>query len=160
MENSFYSEKELKELGFKSLGKNVLLSKKASFYGESEISLGNNIRVDDFCILSGKITIGNHVHIGAGSYLFGGEKGISIDDFSGCSNHVCIYAASDDYSGESLTNPTIPDKFKKLNEGCELQTAKDIIEGQVHSGMSFGLVCSMVKSFCDRGEEFSSYARS
>jgi hypothetical protein len=33
------------------------------------------------------------------------------------------------------------------------------IENQGHSGMSFGLVCSMVKSFCDRGVEFSSYAR-
>lgn len=52
------------------------------------------------------------------------------------------------------------DIVKKLNEGCELQTAKDIIEGQGHSGMSFGLVCSMVKSFCDRGAEFAGYARS
>jgi len=117
MENSFYNEKELKELGFKSFGKNVLLSKKASFYGESEISFGNNIRVDDFCILSGKIAIGNHVHIGAGSYLFGGGKGITIGDYSGCSQHVCIYATSDDYSGRSLTNPTLPDKFKNLNVG-------------------------------------------
>jgi galactoside O-acetyltransferase len=117
MENSFYNEKELKELGFKSFGKNVLISKKASFYGTNEISLGNNIRVDDFCILSGKITLGNHVHIGAGSYLFGGEMGIIMNDYSGCSHHVCIYATSDDYSGRSLTNPTIPDRFKKLNEG-------------------------------------------
>jgi len=52
------------------------------------------------------------------------------------------------------------DIVKELNAGCELETAKTIIEGQGHSGMSFGLVCSMVKSFCDRGVEFSSYARS
>lgn len=49
---------------------------------------------------------------------------------------------------------------KELNTGCELETAKTIIEGQGHSGMSFGLVCSMVKSFCDRGEEFVNYVRS
>ena len=49
---------------------------------------------------------------------------------------------------------------KELNAGCELETAKAIIEEQGHSGMSFGLVCSMVKSFCDRGIEFSNYARS
>ena len=48
---------------------------------------------------------------------------------------------------------------KELNAGCELEVAKGIIEGQGHSGMSFGLVCSMVKSFCDRGSEFASYAR-
>lgn len=52
------------------------------------------------------------------------------------------------------------DIVKELNAGCELQTAKEIIEGQGHSGISFGLVCSMVKSFCDRGAEFASYARS
>ena len=52
------------------------------------------------------------------------------------------------------------DIVKKLNAGCELETAKKIIEDQGHSGMSFGLVCSMVKSFCDRGAEFASYARS
>lgn len=48
----------------------------------------------------------------------------------------------------------------ELNNGCSLEDAKVIIEKQGHSGMSFRLVCSMVKSFCDRGSEFVSYARS
>jgi hypothetical protein len=52
------------------------------------------------------------------------------------------------------------DIVKELNAGCELEEAKKIIEDQGHSGMSFGLVCSMVKSFCDRGAEFAIYARS
>jgi hypothetical protein len=47
----------------------------------------------------------------------------------------------------------------ELNNGCTLNEAKAIIESQGHSGMSFGLVCSMVKSFCDRGTEFVSYVR-
>ena len=125
---SFYGIDELKNIGFKLVGENVLLSKKASFYGESEISFGNNIRIDDFCILSGKITIGNYVHIAAGSYLIAGDKGITIDDFAGCSHHVCIYSKSDDYSGKSLTNPTIPDKYKNLIEG-EVYIEKYVIIG-------------------------------
>ena len=52
------------------------------------------------------------------------------------------------------------DIVKELNAGCELETAKKIIEDQGHSGMSFGLVCSMIKSFCDRGAEFVAHARS
>lgn len=48
---------------------------------------------------------------------------------------------------------------KELNAGCELDVAKKIVESQGHSGMSFGLVCSMVRSFCDRGYEFVSYVR-
>ncbi len=48
---------------------------------------------------------------------------------------------------------------KELNAGCKLDVAKTIIEGQGHSGMSFGLVCSMVKAFCNRGSEFVSFVR-
>ncbi len=49
------------------------------------------------------------------------------------------------------------DIVEKLNNGCKLQTAKEIIENQDHSGLSFKLVCSMVGSFCDRGDEFVNY---
>ena len=71
----------------------------------------------------------------------------------------CVPIRLDDlYQGMEL-GATL-DIVKELNAGCELQKAKTIIEGQGHSGMSFGLVCSMVKSFCDRGQEFVSYARS
>ena len=71
----------------------------------------------------------------------------------------CVPIRLDDlYQGMEL-GATL-DIVKELNAGCELQKAKTIIEGQGHSGMSFGLVCSMVKSVCDRGQEFVSYARS
>lgn len=49
------------------------------------------------------------------------------------------------------------DIVKALNEGYEFETAKEIIEDQGHSGMSFGLVCSMVVAFADRGKEFVTY---
>ena len=47
----------------------------------------------------------------------------------------------------------------ELNNKCTLDEAKAIIETQGHSGMSFGLVCSMVSSFCDRGSEFVTYVK-
>ena len=49
---SFFSDAELFDLGFASLGENVKISRKASIYGAGQISIGNNVRVDDFCILS------------------------------------------------------------------------------------------------------------
>lgn len=49
------------------------------------------------------------------------------------------------------------DIVKELNAGCDLIVAKAIIDGQGHSGMSYGLVRSMVKAFCDRGDEFFKY---
>lgn len=112
--NSFYSDEELKEIGFRSIGANVLISKKCSIYGAQNISIGNNIRIDDFCILSGKIQLGNNIHVAAYSALYGGTDGITIEDFANLSSRVTVYSVSDDYSGKTMTNPTIPDKYKNV----------------------------------------------
>lgn len=112
--DSFYSKEELKKLGLHSVGKNVKISRKASFYGVSKISIGSNVRIDDFCILSGKIDIGNYIHIAAYSALYGGDEGITLEDFVNISSRVCIYSISDDYSGNSMTNPMIPDNLKEV----------------------------------------------
>ena len=111
---SFYSEKELKKIGLKSYGYNVKISRHACFYGENNISIGNNVRIDDFCILSGNIELGNNIHIAAYTALYGGNDGIVIDDFANLSSRISVYSVSDDYSGESMTNPTVPEEFKHV----------------------------------------------
>ena len=58
-----YSRQELLSLGLKKIGNNVLISKDAKLYSPEKISIGNNVRVDDFCILSGSIEIQNNVHL-------------------------------------------------------------------------------------------------
>lgn len=114
--NSFLSEEEIKDLGFRRVGLNVQISRLASFYGTGNIIIGDNVRIDDFCILSGRITIGNYIHVAAGCYLYGGEEGIELNDFVNLSSRIVIYAKSDDYSGLTLTNPIIPDKYKQVFE--------------------------------------------
>ena len=52
MNNSFLSTEELSKLSFKSVGSNVFVSRYAKFYGVEQIIIGNNVRIDDFCILS------------------------------------------------------------------------------------------------------------
>jgi galactoside O-acetyltransferase len=126
--NSFYSEEELAQIGLKTYGENVLISRNASIYGAENISIGNNVRIDDFCILSGKISIGNYVHIAAYCGLFSGTEGIVMEDFSGLSSRVTIYAASDDYSGDVLTNPTVPDEYKKI-VGGQVTICRHVIIG-------------------------------
>lgn len=109
---SYLSIKALNTMGFAKLGKNVLISDKASIYNCELMSIGDNSRIDDFCVLSGKVNIGKNVHLAPYVLLAGGEEGIEMDDFSGCAYHVQIFSQSDDYSGRSLTNPTIPSRFK------------------------------------------------
>lgn len=60
-----FSESELKAIGFLKYGKNVLVSRKASIYNPEQMVLGDNIRIDDFCILSGNIKLGSYIHIPA-----------------------------------------------------------------------------------------------
>lgn len=111
--SSFYSQDELKSLGLGSVGSNVLISKMASIYMPEALFLGDNVRIDDFCVIVGGagIHIGRFVHIACFCGLFGGA-GIEMEDFSGLSSKVTIYSESDDYNGDSLTNPTVPKKYK------------------------------------------------
>ena len=48
---AYLSIQELKSMGFKSLGKSVKVSDKASIYNPEKIELGDFSRVDDFCII-------------------------------------------------------------------------------------------------------------
>ncbi|MCM1045991.1 MAG: hypothetical protein NC417_10820 [Candidatus Gastranaerophilales bacterium] len=81
------------------------------------IAIGDNVRIDDFCILSGNITIESYIHIAAGTYLFGGKSGIVMNDFSAISSRSAVYADSDDYSGTAITNPTVSDEFRNIVGG-------------------------------------------
>lgn len=146
---SFYSNEELNNIGFSSIGDNVLISRKCSIYSPERITIGNNVRIDDFCILSGLIKIGDYVHIAAYCGLFAGDAGIEIGSYATTSSRCAVYAISDDYSGESLTNPTIPDEYKKcksekvtignhsiIGAGCTILPGIKIEEGVAVGSMS------------------------
>lgn len=168
--NSFYSTAELKEIGFKSLGTDLLISRKTSIYGAQNIAIGSHVRIDDFCILSGNITIGNYVHIAAYVALFAGAIGIVAEDFVGISSRCAVYATSDDYSGCAMTNPTVPDKYRNvignkvrfekhslIGTGCTVLPGGSVGEGSAVGSMSmvcrplkpwgiyFGIPCKRVK---------------
>lgn len=114
--NNYYSEEELLLMGFKKIGTNALISKKSSFYSIDKISIGNNVRIDDFCILSGNITIKNNVHISAYTALYGGGT-IEIGNYCGCSPRCTLLSANDDFSGNFMVGPMIPEKFTNVCRG-------------------------------------------
>jgi dTDP-4-amino-4,6-dideoxy-D-glucose acyltransferase len=107
------SAEAIAEMGFANVGNNVMLSDRASFYNCHKISIGDNVRIDDFCVVSGGeggISIGCHVHLAVGVTLMGAGN-ITLEDFSGLSSRVSVYSSSDDYSGTCMTNPTLPAKY-------------------------------------------------
>lgn len=101
---------------FRSIGQNVTISPKASIYNAENIEIGDNVRIDDFCILSAGefgIKIGSHIHIGCHTTLIGHEL-IELGDYSGLSGRVSIYSSSDDFSGNFLFGPTIMKEFTNV----------------------------------------------
>ena len=50
MLTSFLKEEELKKIGFKKYGINVKISKKSCIYNAANITVGDHVRIDDFCI--------------------------------------------------------------------------------------------------------------
>ncbi|WP_211213862.1 acyltransferase [Methanocorpusculum bavaricum] len=116
MMSNFYSQNELNELGLELFGSNVMISKKSSIYSPELIQIGNNVRIDDFCILSGHIQIHDNIHISAYTALYG-KFGIELCDFTTVSGRNIIYSATDDYSGSCMTNPMVPEEYTHVTGG-------------------------------------------
>ena len=158
------SREAIEAIGFASVGENVQISVNASFYGASRIELGNNIRIDDFCLLSagvGGIAVGNHVHIAVYSSLIGAGR-ITLSNFCNISSRVAIYSSNDDYSGATLTNPTVPSEYAGVTH-ADVFLGKHVIVGSgsvllpgvtLEEGVAVGAL-SLVHKRC---EAFGIYA--
>ena len=127
--SNFLSEEELSALGLKRFGKNVLIGRHAVLYSPGTLELGDNVRIDDFTIISGKVTMGSFIHISQFCGIYGGDEGIVMEDFSGLSSKCSVYAVSDDYTGLSMTNPMVPAKYKPTSISKAVHIGKHAIIG-------------------------------
>ena len=83
-----------------------------------------------------------------------GHKLLSEDKWEEWDKIVPI-RASDLYHGMELDNTLQIQEILKADYSEEsFEKAKTCMEEQGHSGMSWSLVCAMIKKFCIRGEEF------
>ena len=124
------SAQALADMGFASIGRDVSVSDRASFYGASRIHLGDNVRIDDFCVLSageGGIHLGSHIHVAVHACMIGAGR-ITLGDFANVSSRVAIYSSSDDYSGATMTNPTVPDEYKDVDH-ADVHIGRHVVIG-------------------------------
>lgn len=155
---AFLTQEQLVYMGFASLGNNVLISDKASIYGASRINIGNNVRIDDFCVLSageGGIKLGNYIHIAVYSSLIGAGQ-ITLEDFCNVSSRVSIYSSNDDYSGGYMTNPMVSSEYTNVKH-ADVVLGKHVIIGSgsvvlpgitLHEGVAIGAL-SLVTKDCE-----------
>ena len=99
-------------------GKHVKIFDQAVIINPDNLEIGDNSHIDDFVFLnSGKKTIiGRNVHISAFTSIIGGGEFI-MEDFSGLSAGCRIITGSDDFSGTSLTNLTVPKQYRNITVG-------------------------------------------
>ncbi|WP_313950211.1 acyltransferase [Accumulibacter sp.] len=152
------SRQAVEEMGFESVGDDVRISDRASFYGIARIALRDHIRIDDFCVLSagaGGILVGRHTHIAVFSSLIGAGR-IVLEDFCNISSRVAIYSSSDDYSGAAMTNPTVPSEYTNVTH-ADVFLGKHVIVGSgsvilpgvtLEEGVAIGAL-SLVNKRCD-----------
>lgn len=158
---AFIPQATLDSMGFKHLGKNVRISDRAAIYDADRIEIGDNSRIDDFCVISGRIRIGRNVHIAIFCNVAGGTEGVTMCDFSGLAYGCQVFSQSDDYSGTTLTNPTVPAEFKRetkkavfIGRHCIVGTSSLIFPGvTLGDGCSVGAMSMVTKST----EEWSVY---
>lgn len=110
------SESELASFGFHEVGDNVLVDRSVSVVSPNRVSIGSHVRIDAGTVISvsssGMVEVGDHVHVGPLSLLSASSSEIRLMQFAGVSAGVRIFAATDDYGGPSLNNPTVPERFR------------------------------------------------
>jgi acetyltransferase-like isoleucine patch superfamily enzyme len=130
-------------------------------YGDG-VEVGDNVRIDAFTIITGKVKIGSNIHIGCFGFLSGGY-GIILEDYSQFAPRTTILTACDDFKGESMVGPMIPMQFKPTLKTGEVVIRKHGLLGAscvilpgvvVGEGCSVGALSMVSKST----EDWSVYA--
>jgi galactoside O-acetyltransferase len=141
----YLSKRELSRLNFVSLGNGVLISERASLHKTELMSIGDNSRIDDFCAVSGNVHIGRNVHISVHCSITASSEWAVFEDFSGLAMGCHVFTSSDDYSGNSMTNPTVPIEYRNPKHGA-VKLGRHVIVGAnavVFPGVSIAEGCSI-----------------
>ena len=109
---AYLSIDQIAAIGFRRVGRNVLISDKASIYSPELMEIGDNSRIDDYCVVSGRVTIGRRCLVTAQCLIAGGRPGIVLSDFATLSYGVKVFSQSDDYSGMTMTNSLVSRAYK------------------------------------------------
>jgi galactoside O-acetyltransferase len=145
---AFLDAEGLAALGLAAVGEDVRIDADARLIGAQRITVGSHVRIDAFAVISAGedgIAIGDHVHVAAHCFVAGAAR-IVLDDWSGISGRTSVYSSTDDFSGLSLTGPTVPDDLRRV-DSRPVRVGRHVIVGAgtvilpgvtVHDGAAVG----------------------
>lgn len=144
--DNYFNQEELKKFAFAKMGDNIKISKSARLYDTHKMEFGNNVRIDDFCLLSGKLVFENNIHITPYCCLAGGDEGIYFSDFTAIAYRVTIFTRSDDYNGDTMVGSMIPETLRFNTIRKPVHLGKHVVIGTntiVLPGCDIGEGCSI-----------------
>lgn len=103
---------------FRAVGENVRLYPSTVFIRPENITIGNNVTIDDFVFLNGgfETVFGNNIHVSTFTSVVGGGR-LHMGSFATIGAGCRIVTGSEDFTGNSLANPTVPKEFKGVEVG-------------------------------------------
>jgi galactoside O-acetyltransferase len=103
---------------FRRSGSNVVIHKFAVILSPENVTLGSDIIIDDFVFIGAhrRLIVGNRVHVASHSSITGGGC-VVVCDFCGISSGARVISGTDDFTGGTLTGPTIPPEFRSPHRG-------------------------------------------
>ncbi len=104
---------------FHRVGADVKIYERAVIVAPENITLGSHIIIDDFVFIGAhrKIILGNYVHVASHASITGGGR-VLVCDFCGISSGARLVSGTDDFTGGTLTGPTIPPQFRHSHRGA------------------------------------------
>ena len=146
MNHNFLSNSRLKKLNLKSYGKKIKISPNVTIIGSENIQIGDNVRIDDYTIISAKegfLKLGSNIHIGGQSYL-GCGGGIEIKNDVNIAQGVKFYSKINDYLSVKKKDKIIKGSIK-IERNVILGSNTVIIrKTQIKEGTTVGAL-SLVK---------------
>tara|TARA_A100001011_G_scaffold381100_1_gene449221 strand:+ start:918 stop:1478 length:561 start_codon:yes stop_codon:yes gene_type:complete len=150
--SDYYSLNELKKLGFKKIGNNLQIKKSVKFFFSKNIALGDNVRIEDYSIITGrgKVKIGDYVQISSHCCLLG-KYGIEIGNYVTLAPGVKIFSGTDDYHGnhiytsflknerfkEKIRGKVLIEDYVIIGANCVIMPKLKIEEGVAIGALSF-----------------------
>jgi acetyltransferase-like isoleucine patch superfamily enzyme len=163
-----YTREELLSMGFAHVGENVKVFRNSVLVNCANIYLGDSCQVDDFVhiIASKPVRIGRRVHVSCFTSIAGGGE-VTLEDYCGLSAGCRLISGSDDFMGGGMTNPCVPEKFRKvlrsrihLKKHAILGTNTIVFPGvTIHEGAATGGAATVNKDLEAWGVYMGSPAR-
>ena len=94
-------------------GEDVYINDIVSISCPDLATIGNHVAIDFGFVCTTRLTVGDYVHISPHVSVIGGRKSsLIMDDFSFISTGARIVCTSEEFLGEGLVGPLIPDKYR------------------------------------------------